>query len=190
MPPPRKLDSRSYTSHSRDEQIKDQINVLNRDYAITGLKFKLVNTTRIENAKWFKGVGAGTPEQTEMKETLRNGGPDVLNIYTVAFDNEASDGLLGYATFPADYHDNPKDDGVVVRYSTLPGGTSAPANLGRTMTHEVGHWVGLYHTFEGGCDGKGDYVSDTPPEAEAAYGCPTKRDTCKAKGLDREFKSA
>jgi hypothetical protein len=159
---------------------------LNQDYSGTGLTFQLQNTIRTLNADWFNDAGPTNDVQTAMKNALRQGDVKTLNLYTVGFNSADTQGLLGYSTFPADYAANPTDDGVVVLYSSLPGGSMTNFSLGRTSTHEIGHWLGLYHPFQGGCNGSGDFVDDTPAEASPASGCPIGRDTCSSPGLDRK----
>ncbi|KAH9180002.1 Metalloprotease [Lactarius sanguifluus] len=163
------------------DSITDQMNVLNEGFAHSGLSFKLMDVTRTVNADWFNNVSFNTTQQTLMKRSLRKGGPADLNLYSVGFNSTP---LLGYTTFPFSYSTNPKDDGVVFLYSSVPGGTTEPFNEGKTVTHEVGHWVGLYHTFQGGCEGQGDYVGDTPAEASSALGCPIGSNTCSSSGID------
>lgn len=157
-------------------QITSQMSVLNSAFAATGWSFNLIQTTRTTNATWYANCYGSS--ESAMKNALRQGTADDLNIYTC----NPSGGILGYATFPSSYNSQPKLDGVVMLYSSVPGGTAAPYNQGDTGTHEVGHWMGLYHTFQGGCaknaTSGGDFVADTAAERSPAYGCPSGRDTC------------
>ncbi|TFK74484.1 metalloprotease [Pluteus cervinus] len=165
-----------------DSQIADQIAVLNHDYGPTGLSFNHVNTSRTLNADWFNSASPDTGEERDMKTALRVGGVADINVYSVGFTDEY--GLLGYSVFPDSYESDPIEDGLVIFYASLPGGSMLGYNGGQTFTHELGHWLGLYHTFEGGCGSPGDYVDDTPPEDSPSTGCPRSRDTCGDKIAD------
>jgi hypothetical protein len=162
-------------------KINAQIDVLNQAYAASGWNFELVKVTRTTNAAWYT-MEPGTFDESDAKLALHSGTAADLNIYTANPGND----ILGWSTFPWDYNERPWLDGVVVLFSSLPGGSAAPYNEGDTVTHEVGHWMGLFHTFQGGCSGpKGDRVADTPKEKKPAFGCPLGRNTCTGSaGLD------
>jgi hypothetical protein len=159
-----------------DEHIQAQMKVLNEDFNSTGVSWNYKNTTRVVSSEWFFNV-AHTPQEKIMKKLFKRGDQRALNIYTIGFN--ATTKTLGYTSLPHNYTRAPWYDGIVLRYTVLPGGSKVNYNGGRTLTHEAGHWLGLLHTFEGGCSGPGDGVDDTPAEASSGVGCPVGRDTCK-----------
>ncbi|KAG8896847.1 hypothetical protein FRC01_011599, partial [Tulasnella sp. 417] len=125
---------RSGTSLSQgnvpNSQISNQIKAMNSAYASCGISFTLSGTDFTTNANWFNSAGPDNSYQSAMKSTLHKGGAGTLNIYSVGFKSGSGAGLLGYATFPSDYSSDPTDDGVVMLYSSLPGGTTTNYNLG------------------------------------------------------------
>lgn len=165
--------------------IQAQMDVINNAYGRAGITFHLEGADTVTYDPWFYGITPGSYDAAQMKAYLRQGGSDALNVYVSYPGNR----LLGWSTFPNAYASNPSDDGVVILYSSLPGGSAIPYNGGDTLTHEAGHWLGLLHTFQGptssgnGCKGKGDYVSDTPAQKTANYSC-KKVNTCTAPGMD------
>ncbi|KAH6639290.1 extracellular metalloprotease [Boeremia exigua] len=155
-----------------------QLAVLNSAYAPHGISFSQAGVDWTVNSNY-----ANDRADLTMKKALRKGTYADLNVYFVPGTQ-----YLGYAYFPQAVTANSNAfflDGVVIRSSTVPGGSEKPFDLGHTATHEVGHWLGLYHTFEGGCTGNGDFVSDTPAEASEAFDCQLTRDSCPNQaGLD------
>ncbi|GAA1478480.1 zinc metalloprotease [Nocardioides aestuarii] len=179
-------------------RIDDQVQVLNDAYSgATGgadspFRFELTDTTWTANPTWAHltpGKGEVAP-----KKALHVGGSETLNVYTA----DIGGGLLGWAYFPKDYN-NGHDwrDGVVILDESMPGGSlNYPRegsdvvdsySQGDTLTHEVGHWLMLEHTFAGGCSASGDGVADTPREAFPQFECdqPDEAyDSCRQPGLD------
>lgn len=164
------------TGNVTDQEIRDQITVLNEDYRAisstmgasgydTKIQFTLAGITRTVNNTWFNDEN-----ELQYKTALKWDTTRYLNVYT----NSAS-GYLGYSYFPQESAGNVYD-GVVALYETVGGRNNgySPYDQGRTLTHEIGHYMGLYHTFEGGCSNSytsGDLIMDTPAEAEDHYGC-------------------
>lgn len=162
-----------------DAQIADQVAELNRTFAGSGFQFTLAGTDRTDHPGWFK-MTPGTGRETNAKEALAVDPAHTLNVYTA----QPGKNLLGWAYFPWSAPEDHFIHGVVVHWASLPGGAFPRYNLGRTLVHETGHYLGLLHTFQGGCVAPGDEIADTPFEASPAFGCPLGRDTCVDPGLD------
>jgi hypothetical protein len=179
-----------------DAQIRSQIAVLNQDFRATNPDVgkvppvwqSLVADTRVEfqlatqdpNGAPTNGITRSVTDRTffttdDAVKASATGGTDpwpsdqYLNLWVC----QLGGGLLGYAQFPGG---PPQTDGVVIRHSALgtEGTAAAPFNLGRTATHEIGHWLNLFHIWGddgGGCN-SGDEVADTPNQARDNVGVP------------------
>lgn len=189
------IQNSSGTGFIPESRVRSQIDILNEDFlALTGTNGSQGFDTQIEfylatedpngnpttgityttNTSWFND--SGTYYNTLAWDTDR-----YLNIYT----NSAS-GALGYVpALPQEGIVGSNADRVVCLYSAF--GRNAPLspyNQGRTATHEVGHYLGLFHTFNGGCasasgcSGNGDRICDTNPESQARFGCPGSATSC------------
>lgn len=182
--------------------VTNQLGALQQAYAPSGISFRLVNTSFTTNDSW-----ATDADDATMKQVLRRGSYSALNIYfqsnlsTAPTTPGGGSQLLGYCTLPTNITYLPcptcarksfppsayVGDGCNVLAGSMPGGPVVGYNLGRTAVHEVGHWFGLLHTFQGNScnddDGLGgDMVSDTNVESESTDGCPVSKDSCPGGG--------
>ena len=175
------------TGRLSETDLKQQITVMNAGFggregagADTGFSFTYAGVDYTNNASWFNDLNPGTSVERTAKAATHVGDARTLNVWTT---NGPS--YLGFATFPSWYKRSPQLDGVVLDYKSFPGGIyGSRYSLGKTATHEVGHWLGLLHTFQGACNAKGDYIADTPDEATPTSGCPAGKNTCSAPGDD------
>jgi hypothetical protein len=183
-----------------DEQIFSQIEVLNEDFRLqnfdapdeehpfwyesqdTFIEFCLaqqdpdgIETDGI-NRVWTP-VEAWDEDNMDDIKFWNSGGEDnwdpfrYLNIWVVELAE--GNGTLGWATFPDELEQSPEMDGVVIRNNAFGylGTVDSPNDLGRTATHEVGHWLFLRHIW-GDEDCGDDFVADTPTALGPNYGCP------------------
>jgi pregnancy-associated plasma protein-A len=177
------------TGNVSDADIAAQIAEMNENFAgreapgvaaDTQFAFRLQATRRWQNDAWFNDPDSAEGERA-MKSATHEGDSRTLNVWST------NTSFLGYATFPWWFADDPELDGIVIQWGSLPGGPITNFNEGKTATHEVGHWLGLYHTFQGKCSTANDLVADTPAQRDPTSGCPEGKDTCKGRqdpGLD------
>lgn len=171
-------------------RVRDLIDILNggfagaqsADSAPTRFRFvlRLVNYTK--NDSWYHAYNY-SPADTRAKRRLHRGDRRTLNVY-INGGGQRNQPVLGWSRLPWQQQSNPKLDGVSVNVAALPGGSAANYNLGDTIIHETGHWLGLLHPWQGGCKEPNDGVADTPATAGPSYYCDEDADTCPAPGLD------
>jgi len=178
-------------------KITNQIQTLNNTYNKFNIKFKLFSTEVTVNDNWFSSASYYTSQKAlgEMTKSLSKDPSRIMNVYSLAPPK-----ILGEASYPWYPENGTSLDYIVINFNTLPNGPSSyfngDYNQGKTLVHEVGHFLGLFHTFEGGnfdCDKNpphdgctiGDQVDDTPSQLICYFdGCNTNSDSCPSPGKD------
>ncbi|KAF7595125.1 hypothetical protein BBP40_007092 [Aspergillus hancockii] len=187
-----------------DEMIISQLSYLQYAYRNATISYRLRGVTRSVNDTW-----ALNQDEMGMKDALHRGSYRTLNVYfhtnlqaspvagaratsdiasrQMVASGQLSSSMLGFCTLPDPSMkvSSPRSvyikDGCNILAKTMPGGSLVHYNKGGTAIHEIGHWNGLLHTFEGeSCspDNEGDYIADTPQQSKPTDGCPARKDSC------------
>jgi Pregnancy-associated plasma protein-A len=149
----------------RPPQLLQSMDRLNSVFNGKGIRFELASMAF--HPEMFPDFDPMTnlDQEVELKTTYRRGGAESLNVFVVDF---ARSDMLGMTRLPMD--GATLIDGILLSWMTLPGGPMM--HSGATLVHEVGHWLGLLHLFEGQCNGIGDKVDDTVALRFPSHGCP------------------
>lgn len=142
--------------------------VLNATYTASKFKFSLdpsVDIVRRVDNTYYE-------ECYNRRDTMRQmWGINFARYINFYICNPAAN-ILGSSSFPSSYPEWNSAQGVVIHRGSLPGGAFANFNHSYTLTHEIGHYLGLFHTFQGKCGATGDSVDDTPAQNTSTYVCP------------------